>query len=91
MGGTWYHFWLKTVDITGQCAAGFAQEAFGNQHGDINSLAQDCSKSITNTLELLQDYSKPLIYLDIIGLVQDCSNSSVLAMDLLQSCAKLSI
>ena len=29
---------------------------------DIDGLVQDCSNSIANALELLQSYTKPLIY-----------------------------
>ena len=39
---------------------------------DINVLVQDCSNSIADTLELLQSYTKLLIYEIFEQLVQQC-------------------
>ena len=74
--------WLKKYFVL------FQQNAFEYVAG----LAQDCSNSIANTMELLQSCTKPLFqqnafeYVD--GLVQDCSSSIASALELLQSCTK---
>ena len=51
----------------------------------MDGIAQDCSNSIANALELLQSCTK---HLHIDGLVQDCRNSIAKALELLQSCKK---
>ena len=50
----------------------------------LDDLAQDCSISIANALEILQSCTKP----SIDGLAQDCSISIANALEILQSCTK---